>query len=232
MEENQVADTPIDTAPIAQEPERMLPQSHVDKIVKKAKYDVAQATKRELEEKYQRDLEALQAQQSQRNENVPRELDANAIYQQVQERFNEEMQQRQIKSEMDRVANSYLSKMEQGKNTYEDFEEITKDFDPTAFPQLTYLVAGIDNAADVIYELAKNPMKLAGLDRLAERAPKQAHSELLKVSRSIAENRQAQAEENSNQVADPLDRLSSSRISGSNDKLSIQDLRNQPWLRG
>src|SRR5277367_4849239 len=232
MEENQVADTPIDTAPIAQEPERMLPQSHVDKIVKKAKYDVAQATKRELEEKYQRDLEALQAQQSQRNENVPRELDANAIYQQVQERFNEEMQQRQIKSEMDRVANSYLSKMEQGKNTYEDFEEITKDFDPTAFPQLTYLVAGIDNAADVIYELAKNPMKLAGLDRLAERAPKQAHSELLKVSGSIAENRQAQAEENSNQVADPLDRLSSSRISGSNDKLSIQDLRNQPWLRG
>lgn len=232
MEENQVADNSIDNASLIPEQEKMLPQSHVDKIVKKAKYDVAQATKRELEEKYQRDLESLQAQQSQRNENVPRELDANAIYQQVQERFNEEMQQRKIKDEMDRVANSYLSKMEQGKNTYEDFEEITKEFDPTAFPQLTYLVAGIDNAADIIYELAKNPLKLAGLDRLAEKNPRQAHSELLKVSRSIAENRQAQAEENSNQVAEPLDRLSSSRISGSNGKLSIRDLRNQSWLRG
>lgn len=231
MEESQVTDTPIQQ-PIEQSSERMIPQSEVDRIIGRAKYNVAQTTRQELEEKHKKDLEALQAQQSQRNENVPRELDANAIYQQVQERFNEEMQQRKIKDEMDRVANSYLSKMEQGKNTYEDFEEITKEFDPTAFPQLTYLVAGIDNAADIIYELAKNPLKLAGLDRLAEKNPRQAHSELLKVSRSIAENRQAQAEENSNQVAEPLDRLSSSRISGSNGKLSIRDLRNQSWLRG
>lgn len=231
MEENQVTETPVDVA-LESAPEKMLPQSHVDKIVKKAKYDVAQATRRELEERHQRELDAIRNQQSERNESVPREMDANALYQQVQERFNEEMQQRRLKEEMDKIANAYLSKMEQGKTAYEDFEEVTKEFDPTAFPQLTYLVAGMDNAADVIYELSRNPLKLAGLDRLAEKTPKQAYSELLKLSRSITENRQAQTEESSSQVSPPLDRLKASRISGSNDKMTIRDLRNQPWLRG
>lgn len=233
MEENQVTESPVDNI-VESETEKMIPQSQVNKIVKQRTYDAIQA-KRELEEKHQKELEAIKAaaqQQSQRNDQVPRELDANAIYQQVQERFNEEMRQRQLKEEMERVANSYLSKMEQGKQAYEDFEEITKEFDPTAFPQLTYLVSGIDNAADVIYDLARNPIKLAGLDRLAEKNPRQAQAELLKLSRSIVENRQAQADENSQSVSTPLDRLQASRISGSNDKMSISDLRNQPWLRG
>jgi hypothetical protein len=234
MDENQVADSALDNPVMETEKEKMLSQSQVDKIIKHKTYQAAQV-QRELEERHQRELEQIKAQQqqqTQRNENVPRDVDANAIYQQVQERFNEEMQQRQLKSEMDRVANAYISKMEQGKTAYDDFDEVTKEFDPTAFPQLTYLVAGIDNAADVIYDLSRNPLKLAGLDRLAEKNPRQAQAELLKLSRSIAENRQAQSDENSNQVAAPLDRLQSSRISGSNGKASIRDLRNQPWLKG
>ena len=234
MEENQVTDNVLENPNVESVKEKMVPQSHVDKIIKHKTYEAAQS-RRELEEKHQRELEEIHAQQqkqTQRNENVPRDVDANAIYQQVQERFNQEMQQRQIKTEMDRIANSYLSKMEQGKGSYDDFEDVTKDFDPTAFPQLTYLVAGMDNAADVIYDLSRNPLKLAGLDRLAEKNPRQAQAELLKLSRSITENRQAKADEDSNNVAEPLDRLQSSRVSGSNGKKGITDLRNQSWLRG
>lgn len=235
MEENQVLDNAVDTTNFAPEAEKMLSQSQVNKIVQHEKAKAAQTIKREMEERHQRELESIQSQQhqqSQRNENVPRDMDANAIYQQVQERFNQEMQQRRLKDEMDRVATSYLSKMEQGKTAYEDFEEVTKEFDPAAFPQLTYLVAGIDNAADVIYDLSRNPLKLAGLDRLAEKNPRQAQAELLKLSRSIAENRQAQSDESSQSVAEPLDRLQSSRVSGSNGKMGIRDLRKQPWLKG
>ena len=232
MEENQVSDGALDNSSIEPEQEKMIPQSQVNKIIKHKTYEAAQI-QREMEERHQRELEAIQAQkQKQRNENVPRDVDADAIYQQVQERFNQEMQQRRVKDEMDRIANSYLSKMEQGKSSYSDFEEVTKEFDPTAFPQLTYLVAGMDNAADVIYDLSRNPLKLAGLDRLAEKNPRQAQAELLKLSRSITENRQAQSDEESNPVAAPLDRLQSSRVSGSNGKPGIRDLRNQPWLRG
>jgi|ERR1700693_376351 len=234
MDENQVTDSALDNPVMETEKEKMLSQSQVDKIIKHKTYQAAQV-QRELEERHQRELEAIKAQQqqqTQRNENVPRDVDANAIYQQVQERFNEEMEQRRIKDHIASVSDSYLSKMAQGKTAYDDFDEVTKDFDAAAFPQLTYLVAGIDNAADVIYDLSRNPLKLAGLDRLAEKNPRQAQAELLKLSRSIAENRQAQSDENSSQVAAPLDRLQSSRVSGSNGKASIRDLRNQPWLKG
>lgn len=235
MEENQVIDDAVENANLESEQEKMLSQSQVNKIVQHEKARAAQTIKRDLEERYQRELEQIKSQhqqQTQRNENVLRELDANAIYQQVQERFNQEMEQRRLKDEVDRVAQTYISKMEQGKSAYDDFEEVTKEFDPTAFPQLTYLVAGIDNAVDIIYNLALNPLKLAGLDRLAEKNPRQAQAELLKLSRSISENKQAQFDENSNPVSEPLDRLQSSRVSGSNGKMGIRDLRKQPWLRG
>jgi hypothetical protein len=232
MEENQVLENPVVNPGFEPEQEKMLSQSQVNKIVQHEKSKASQATRRELIDQHQKELEAIQAQQTQRNENVPRDFDADAIYQQVQERFNQEMQKRHLNEEANKVAQSYLSKMEQGKSAYDDFEEVTKDFDATAFPQLTWLVSGIDNAADVIYDLSRNPLKLAGLDRLAEKNPRQAQSELLKLSRSIAENKQAKTDENSNTVAAPLDRLQSSRVSGSNDKMGIRDLRNQPWLRG
>lgn|ERR1700749_135597 len=233
MEENQVIENVVELSPEQSfEQEKLLTQSQVNKIVQHEKAKAAQAARREAEELYRRDIEAIQGNQSQRNESVSREVDANALYQQVQERFNSEMQQRQLEEEMRRVANNYISKIEQGRSSYSDFDEITRDFDPTAFPQLTYLVAGIDNAADVVYDLSKNPVKLAGLDRLAERNPRQAHAELLKLSRSIAENKQAQAYADSNPVSTPLDRLQPSRVSGSNGKMGISDLRNQNWLRG
>lgn len=232
MEEtNQVIENAVDNTHVAPENEKMISQSQVDKIIKHKTYQAAQI-QRDMEERHQRELEEIRAKQTQRNENVPRDVDADALYQQVQERFNKEMEQRQIKEHIDSVANSYLSKIEQGKSTYDDFEEVTKDYDPRAFPQLTYLVSGIDNAADVIYDLSRNPLKLAGLDRLAEKNPRQAQAELLKLSRSISENRQAKADEDSQSVAAPLDRLQSSRVSGSNGKMGIRDLRDQPWLRG
>lgn len=232
MEEtNQVIENAVDNSHVAPESEKMISQSQVDKIIKHKTYQAAQI-QREMEERHQRELEEIRAKQAQRNENVPRDVDADALYQQVQERFNKEMEQRQIKEHIDSVANSYISKIEQGKSTYDDFEEVTKDYDPRAFPQLTYLVSGIDNAADVIYDLSRNPLKLAGLDRLAEKNPRQAQAELLKLSRSIAENRQAKSDEDSQSVAAPLDRLQSSRVSGSNGKMGIRDLRNQSWLKG
>lgn len=235
MDDNQV----IDNAEQQANDEKLLSQSHVNKIVAHEKAKAAEAARREAEEKYQRDIEAARAMQEQRNANVSKDIDANAIYQQVQEKFNQEMQRRQqeaeqerIKAEMQNVANQYLTKIEAGKTAYEDFDEITKDFDPTAFPQLTFLIAGVENAADVLYDLAKNPLKLAGLDRLAEKNPRQAHAELLKLSASINANKQAQADAQSQMTDAPLDRLSPSRVSGSNGVMGVRDLRNQPWLKG
>ena len=232
MEENQVIEDATDTPKVESAEERMIPQSQVNKIIKHKTYEAAQV-QRELEERHQKELAEIRAQQTQRNENVPRDMDANAIYQQVQEKFNQEMQQRHLQSKIDEVATSYLSKIEQGKANYHDFDEVTQKFDPTKFPQLVYLLAGMDGAPDILYDLMqRNPEKLAEIQSLAERAPELAQDRLLRLSKSIMDNRQAQSDENSQQVAEPLDRLQSSRVSGSNGKMGIRDLRKQPWLRG
>lgn len=243
MEETQVSDVggnASESAAPAQE--KLFTRDELAKIANAQTAKAVQQAKREAEEKYQRDMEALNAtrqKQEQRNAEVPRQVDADAIYQQVQERFNEEqlklqqqMKEDQLREQMTQHAKSYTDKIAAGKTAYEDFDEITKDYDPTAFPQLTFLLAGIDGAEHVVYDLSKNPLKLAGLDRLAERNPRQAHAELLKLAKSIADNRQAQADAKEQQVNEPLDRLNPSRVSGSNGKQTIRDLRDQPWLRG
>ena len=230
MDENQVQESPLSTQePVAEE--KLLPQSHVKKIVMRERDDAAQKARAQADAEYQAQIEALQKQQ-QHNATSSREVDADALYQQMQERFNADMQQRQLEAEMTKVAQNYIAGVEKGRQSYEDFDDITADFDATAFPQLTYLLAGLENAGDVIYELAKNPSKLVTLDTLAQRAPKQAQSELAKLAGSITANRQALESAPSQNAASPLDRMQPSRVSGSNGKMTITDLRNQPWMRG
>jgi hypothetical protein len=235
MDENQVIGDVEEGISGEIEEEKLLPQSQVNAIVQHAKEKAALKARREAEEEYQRKIEALNSSiqnQGNRNENVSREIDADTIYQQVQERFNQEMQQKQLEEHLSNSANQYLSKMNQGKEIYDDFDEVTKEFDPTSFPKLVYLISGIDNAADVIYELSKNSSKLVTLDILADKNPRKAHAELLNLSRSIAENNSARNEANSQSTPAPLDRLQPSRVSGSNGKMNTTDLRSQPWLKG
>ena len=212
--------------------EKMLTEHQVNKVVAREKEAVANKVRRELEEEHQRQLAEIRGKQSQRNDEVPRDYDVNAMYQQVQERFNKEMQERQLQQEMTQVANNYLSRVDQGRKNYQDFDEITKEFDPTAFPQLIYLVAGLENAGDIIYDLSKNPNKLVTLDTLAQKNPRQAQAELQRLSQSINANKEAATAAEDHNVNQPLDQLQPSRVSAGNGKQTISDLRNQPWLAG
>ena len=224
-----------DQAPVEQQVEKMLTQDQVNKIVAREKENAATRTRREVEQEYQQKMEQanqVREQQSSRNENVSREIDADAIYQQVQERINQEMQQKQFESEMSNVANNYLSKVDAARGSYEDFDAITSKFDASKFPQLVYLVSGLENGGSVIYDLAKNPTKLAAISVLAKEAPEMAFQELQSLAQSISLNKQAVDSAGEYETAAPLDRLSSSRVSGSNGEQSINDLRNMPWLRG
>lgn len=235
MDENQVlSETPVN--PVEQEQaEKMLTQSQVNKIVQREKENAASRARRETQEEHERQLAGMQQigqQQDQRNNSVGRDVDANAIYQQVQERFNKEMQERQLNQEMSQIANNYLAKMNSAKGSYADFDEITASFDPSAFPQLVYLASGMENAGEIIYDLSKNPQKLVTLDTLAQKSPQLAKAELLKLSQSIANNQQAKGDAEGQNVNQPLDQLQPSRVSAGNGKKSISDLRNDPMLRG
>ena len=231
MDENQSLEQDALMQP-EQAQEKTLTQSQVNAIVQREKERAGEKARREAEEIYKQQLAQAGQQTQQAQKSGALDDNADSIYQKVQERFMQEMQQRQQETEMQNVANKYLQQMQSGKDAYEDFNEVTADFDPTEFPQLVYLVAGLDNAAEVIYDLSKNPAKLATMDLLASRAPKKAQAELMKLATSIKDNRQAARDADEQSVDAPLDRLQPSRVGTGNGKLSIADLRRQPWLRG
>jgi hypothetical protein len=231
MEEIQAVPEVTQPQAVATE-EKLLPQSEVNKLVGRAKAEAEAKATKLAEAEYLRKLEEIQKSQQQANSQAPRDSNADAIYQQVQERFNQEMMQRQMQEQMSNIVRNYDSKIASAKTSYSDFDDVTKAFSPGAFPQLVYLVSGIENGGDIIYEIAKNPSKLVTLDALAQRNPELAHVELMKLSKSISDNKLAQQELSGNAQA-PLDRLQPSRITtGSNGKMSIADLKNQSWLRG
>lgn len=222
-------------APAAQEPEKLLTQHQVKMIAARERDSGIAAGKRQAQEEYERKLAEMQQtsqQQSQQNNNVSRDVDMNAIYQQLQERFNKEQQEKALQQEMSEVADNYLTRMKSAKANYHDFDEITAPFDPGAFPQLTYLLAGMPNAGDIVYDLSKNPHKLVTLDALAFKSPQLAKAELLKLSQSITSNLNAHQEASGYDVSAPLNQLQTSKVpSGNNGNMSVSDLRNQPWLK-
>lgn len=217
-----------------QEAEKMLSQSEVNNLIGRAKAEAQEKARRQAEAEFQKKLEELHSQKQAaeaRGEDT-KEIDVDSVYQQVHERFQNEMQQKQLEQHMQQVADSYQSKLENGSKDYEDFDDVLKDFNPEEFPQIVYLVAGMDNAADIVYELAKNPQKLATVDYLSQRSPQKAQSELQRIGKSIAANKTAQLEESQANTQAPLDRLQPSNKTGSNGQMSVSDLRGQPWLRG
>jgi len=235
MDEQEIVGGALSENQAAQPTEKMLSQQEVNALVAREKQAAAARARQEMEREYQQRMEqqqAAMAQQHQQREEYPSDANADAIYQQVQERFNRDMQERQFQQEMTNVVNSYHAKMDLGRQGYADFDDVTKDFDPSAFPQLIYLVSGVENAGDIIYELSKNPAKLVTLDSLAKTSPRLAQAELARLSQSITQNNVARQEAYQNPTQAPLSPLQPSRVSGSQGQMTIKDLRSQPWARG
>lgn len=148
---------------------------------------------------------------------------------QKQQEDTEKRHAEQLEQEVNQVAQQYFGKMAQGKDLFEDFEAITADFNPAEFPQLVFLANQMDNTPALIYELRKNPGKLADLAVLVERSPNMARSELAKLSESIKRN--DEAKRNVQQAQDPLDRLKPSPVGTDNGMKNIRDLRQASFLK-
>jgi len=216
------------TTPAQEQGEKMLSQSEVNSLVGRTRAEAAERARKQAEAEFNKRLAEIE---KSAYPGQAKEIDQDVLYQQIQERFNQEMQQRALENEMRQIADTYTTKMSQGAERYQDFSDVMKDFDPSAFPQLVYLVASMDNASDIMYELSKNGTKLANIDYLSKVSPNQAKKELLKMGESITANRAAMQEAQNQGTQAPLDRMQPSRISGSNEKMSIRDYRNQPWLK-
>lgn len=223
-------------------PEKMLTASQVNELIKKAKRKGEQKMQEQLDAAKQ-EIEQLRAQQPQQVAPEPQQpvqqqgIDQQALEQRMMQLLEQKQQEaeqkryeEQLKQEVDSVAQQYFGKMAQGKDLYEDFEAITADFNPAEFPQLVFLANQLDNTAALVYELRKNPGKLADLAVLVERSPGMARAELMKLSDSIKRN--DEAKRNLQEVQAPLDRQKPSQAGTDGDPKNVRDFKAASFLRG
>jgi len=225
VEEPEVTETAVDDAV----PEKMISASRVEELVKKAKLKGRDAMQNEIDAVRQQN-EELKAQQDQlRNSaQAPAPVDPEAIRKQVYDDLvnnlqlqQEEQKQAQMQAEAEKISQEYHSRMATGKDQFDDFNDVMADFDPTAFPQLVYLATQTENTPQIMYELSKNPQKLAALAVLSERDPRAAKAMMGKLSKSIVANQEAQAQEKT--APRPLNRLQSSPTGQDSGQLEMQD---------
>lgn len=219
----------------ASESEKAMTKEQITELVKHEKAKAAESVRRELESKHAMELEKLRGTPNQGLGGV-KEVDEDKIYKNVTAKLQadaEEAEKERAAAEHDvamrKLSASYFEKLAKGGEKYNDFDEIMKGFKHHAFPQIVYLVADKENTADIMYELAKNPQKLAVVNMWAEKDPERAAAELDKLSESISQNESAAQEYQPTNP--PISQIKQSNVGMNNGKMSLEDFKKAEWNR-
>lgn len=200
-----------------------------------AKQQIEQLQTQQAQQQLQNTAQTGSPQQPQQEQGPQQGMDPQQIMQQVMQQLQQKQQedeqkrhQDQIEHEVNQVAQQYFGKMAQGKDMFEDFDAMTADFNPAEFPQLVFLANQMDNTPAIIYELSKNPGKLADLSVLVDKSPTRARSEMAKLSESIKRN--DEAKRNLQEPQDPLNRLKPSPVGTDNGTKNVRDFKGASYL--
>ncbi len=196
MNQTQVEPTPIT--------EKMISQSQVNEIVGNAKREAAERAV----EAYKRQ-QAQQASASSTPQQAPSdyrgmsEEDIKRVSgNEIKRHFSEMEQQAQERANVEaanRIVGMFVDKVMAGKDKYEDFESVTGNVAMKYYPNVVQLLAeNVDNAADVLYHLAKNRTKLYELESTCAHNPPDAIYEVKRLSDSIKANEESSQMKNAN----------------------------------
>lgn len=141
---------------------------------------------------------------------------------QMRNQWQQEAQQKALESDAQRIANEFFTKISTGKDKYQDFDTVTADLEFRSIPQVVQLANMVDNTADVMYDLAKHPTKIAMLQQLVTINPKLAFNEMQRLSNSIKENDKAA---NTKLPNEPLSQLRPSNTGMDSGEPSMKDLK-------
>lgn len=208
---------------------KILSQAEVDAIVSREKYAAREQARKQLEAEYQAKIDKLQGIN---DSSLDKEELRNSVIEELK-RDNQAFQEAQTreaqKAFLAKRADSYNQKMQSAQDMPEDFEDIISDFDLDNLAEVAFLAEEMENTPHIMYELAKNPLKAAGIMELANRSPKEARKAMKKLSDSIAKNQQAQAEHIPTEP--PLSQLKPSKAGADTGKMTLTDFKNASWLK-
>ena len=223
------------STPVQSSDERTFRQSEVNDIVKRVKLEAKEDFTRlkseqptYFEQKYGTTQALSQPQQSQPyNANVSENEIRRLASEEVQRSRNEWLQEARTKSEADnaqRIVQNFWSKVNPGKEKYQDFEKVTGDIELARFPNVVQLLAEhVENSDDVLYALGNNRMNLSGLEQLARDSPRDAIVQAQRLAKSLKDNETASKVRLPNE---PLSQLRPSNTgTGNSDALSMADLK-------
>lgn len=236
MADDVPVETPIETSKAEV---HMLPSWRAHEMKQKAHLEGIEKGKQMMQEQ----LQAVQ-QQTQQGQQPAQSMDGGSIQEQIMRAAQEIAKQQdearmkqaqESKAQQDAMQRKQLDdefnrRMSLGSTSVgEDFSKVVSGVNPGSFERTKYLATlGVPNTEKVMYELAKNPVELAGIENLATYNPELALQELLKKSKSIEERDRAVKQAAETQEEEPLQRMTSSGSTGvvGNDK-SVTDWKNQ-----
>ena len=215
----------------AQASERLYKESEVNDIIGKKKHHAYQKGKADA-------LAELQGQQTPDGAHggIPQGASQEQIRQMIAEEQAKQqqlMQQHQHQQQLDMIHDDFYTRVGQGAAKYPDFKEVITPLlmsGKQVPPEIVLLANSVDNTADVIYDLAKNPQKIGNFLQLA-RDPSTQHlaAEAIQgLSKSIKQNELAQ---NTKNAPEPLSQLKPSYTGTDNGSYSVSDFKKMPWMK-
>lgn len=229
LEQNQNIEAPV---------EHVVPQAKVNSLIggaKKASYEKG------LNEGYKQAMAELNNQsqptpqyhaqgQNQSSMGGMQQMNPDEIRKIVAEE-SQRMQQLAIGNQ---IANDFNAKLEAGKQKYADFDQAIAPIKESlhAIPHIVLLANATDNTADVMYELAQNPSKIADIQKLFEISPRLGQEAMAKLSNSIKRNESTAPQANS--AHQPLSQPKASSFgadNGGEHQMSVKDFKKMAYLR-
>lgn len=240
----QIAEQAVVTAP----EEKQHPQSYVNKIVGHAK---SESFEKGMKSGYERAMQELQEQQAQAQQQQYQPQQSMGGFgqsqgfspdqmQQLSQIIQQTTQQQQMENYGRQMLGQFQTKMEASKAKYPDFEMVTaplrRDIEarPEVMAGLVNMVNATDNTGDIMYDLSKNPGKVANLITLLHTAPNMAQEQVALLSKTIQQNQSALQQEQS--TRDPLLQIKPSTTGTDNgakdeSKMSASDFKKMSFLR-
>lgn len=193
--------------------EKVLKQSEVNELVGRIKREAFEKGKQEA-------LAASQAQppQGQSMGGMSQITDDH-----IRGLISEEAQKQAQLAGVQQTISNFVQQMDAGKGKYSDFDEtVAKLGNLQNIPHIVKMAADTGSAEDVMYELGRNPGKVASLTTLAYINPHLAESEMKRLVESIKTNQQAAKEPS---AKEPLSQVRPSTVGTDSGSPSVKDLR-------
>ena len=209
----------VDVVAPAQNTEKLVPQSKVEEIVRHSNARVAEKARNEALEEYKKN-NSSSASLGGMPSVTPDQI--RSIIAEENEKHLQSIYDQQATQEAQNTIQQFASKLQAAADVYPDFKETVSQIPFSSIPHVVGLANESENTADIIYELGKNPLKMANLNSLAQMNPGLARNEIQKLAASIKLNADAK---NAKLPNSPLTQIKASPVNTDNGTMSVKDFR-------